>query len=376
MPATALRCRNCATDHPLEQLAVCSKCLAPLEPTYDWEALARTVSRESIASGPPSLWRYAPLLPVEAPAEQRLAPGLTPLLPAPRLAAEVGVAELWLKCDTANPTHSFKDRVVAVAAAKAKELGLGTLACSSTGNLANAVGARAAAEGLEAVVLCPTDLEPEKLLATAVYGTTIYAVRGTYDDCSRLSLELSFELDWGFVNVGLRAYYAEGSKTLAYEIAEQLGWEEPDVVVGPIASGALFGKVGQGFGELRRLGLVDGSGPRLVGGQPEGCAPVATAFAEGGRATAGPARDAGPLARDRQPGRRRPGARSGAGERWRESMPCPRTRSASTWVSWRRRPESSERRRPVWRSALSGPRLLAATLASPTVSSCSSRATG
>ena len=284
LPATALRCRNCATDHPLEQLAVCSKCLAPLEPTYDWEALARTVSRESIASGPPSLWRYGPLLPVEAPAEQRLAPGLTPLLPAPRLAAQVGVAELWLKCDTANPTHSFKDRVVAIAAAKATELGLGTLACSSTGNLANAVGARAAAEGLEAVVLCPADLEPEKLLATAVYGTTIYAVRGTYDDCSRLSLELSFELDWGFVNVGLRAYYAEGSKTLAYEIVEQLSWEQPDVVVGPIASGALFGKVGQGFGELRRLGLVDGHGPRLVGGQAEGCAPVATAFAEGGRA--------------------------------------------------------------------------------------------
>jgi threonine synthase len=285
LSATALRCRNCAFDHPLEQLAVCSKCLAPLEPTYDWDELARNVSRESIAGGPPSLWRYAPLLPVEAPAEQRLAPGLTPLLPAPRLAAEVGVAELWLKCDTANPTHSFKDRVVAVAAAKAKELGLGTLACSSTGNLANAVGARAAAEGLEAVVLCPSDLEPQKLLATAVYGTTIYAVRGTYDDCSRLSLELSFELDWGFVNVGLRAYYAEGSKTLAYEIAEQLGWQQPDVVAGPIASGALFGKVGQGFAELRRLGLVDEApGPRLVGGQAEGCAPVATAFAEGGRA--------------------------------------------------------------------------------------------
>ena len=375
MPATALRCRNCATEHPLEQLAVCSKCLAPLAPTYDWEALARTVSRESIASGPPSLWRYAPLLPVEAPAEQRLAPGLTPLLPAPRLAAEVGVAELWLKCDTANPTHSFKDRVVAVAAAKAKELGLGTLACSSTGNLANAVGARAAAEGLEAVVLCPTDLEPEKLLATAVYGTTIYAVRGTYDDCSRLSLELSFELDWGFVNVGLRAYYAEGSKTLAYEIAEQLGWEEPDVVVGPIASGALFGKVGQGFGELRRLGLVNGSGPRLVGGQPEGCAPVATAFAEGARAR--------PVRPRRWPARSRSATlptptwhsqqRGGSGG---EVMPCPRTRSASTWVSWRKRPESSERRRPVLRSAPSGPRLLAATLASPTGSSCSSRATG
>jgi threonine synthase len=157
------------------------------------------------------------------------------------------------------------------------------LACSSTGNLANAVAARAAAEGLEAAVFCPADLEPEKLVATAVYGATIYAVKGTYDDCSRLTVELSFELPWAFVNVGLRAYYAEGSKTLAYEIAEQLGWELPDAVVIPIASGALYSKVGQGFSELARLGLVEGEAPRLYGGQAEGCAPVATAFAGGGR---------------------------------------------------------------------------------------------
>jgi threonine synthase len=159
------------------------------------------------------------------------------------------------------------------------------LACSSTGNLANAVAARAAAEGLEAAVFCPADLEPEKLVATAVYGATIYAVRGTYDDCSRLTVELSFELPWAFVNVGLRAYYAEGSKTLAYEIAEQLGWQLPDAVVIPIASGALYSKIGQGFGELARLGLVEGERPRLYGGQAEGCQPVATAFAEGVRVT-------------------------------------------------------------------------------------------
>ncbi len=193
-----------------------------------------------------------------------------------------GWASCWLKLDTANPTHSFKDRVVAVAAAKAQELGLDTLSCSSTGNLANAVAARAAAEGMEAVVFCPVDLEPEKLLATAVYGATIYAVRGSYDHCSRLTVELSFELDWAFVNVTLRSYYAEGSKTLAYEIAEQLGWEAPAAVVCPIASGALFSKIGQGFGELRRLGLVAAT-PRLYGGQAEGCSPVATAFADGGR---------------------------------------------------------------------------------------------
>ena len=281
MPATALRCRQCGTDHPLELVGVCSRCFGPLEPQYDRELVARSFTRETIAAGPPSLWRYAPLLPVAPPDEQRLAPGLTPLVRAPRLADAVGVGELWLKLDTANPTHSFKDRVVAVAAAKAIELGRTTLACSSTGNLANAVAARAAAEGLDAVVLCPADLEPEKLVATAVYGATIYAVRGTYDDCSRLTVELSFELDWAFVNVGLRAYYAEGSKTLAFEVAEQLGWTLPDVVVAPIASGAMFSRVHRGFGELLDFGLVDGVSPRMVGGQAEGCSPVARAFEDG-----------------------------------------------------------------------------------------------
>src|SRR6185503_17929215 len=283
MPATSLRCRSCATEYALEDVGTCTACFGPLDPAYDWDELARTVSRETIAAGPASIWRYAPLLPVEAPAEARLAPGFTPLVRAPRLADEAGVGELWLKLETANPTHSFKDRVVAVAAAKAQELGLGTLACSSTGNLANAVAARAAAEGLDAAVFCPADLEPEKLVATAVYGATVYAVDGSYDDCSRLTVELSFELPWGFVNVGLRSYYAEGSKTLAYEIAEQLGWRLPDAYVAPVASGALFSKVHQGFADLRRLGLVDGPQPRAYGGQAEGCAPVATAFAASAR---------------------------------------------------------------------------------------------
>jgi threonine synthase len=277
MPASSLRCRACGTTHTADTLGPCTSCFGPLDPVYDWE---QPPTRESIESGPPSIWRYADLLPVTAPTDARLAPGLTPLVTAPRLAEQLGIGELFLKLDTANPTHSFKDRVVAVAARKAQELGFTTLACSSTGNLANAVAARAAAEGLEAVVFCPADLEPEKLLATGVYGATIYAVRGTYDDCSRLSVELSWELPWGFVNVNLRSFYAEGSKTLAFEVAEQLGWEQPDAVICPIASGALFSKVHQGFAELRSLGLVDGPAPRLYGGQAEGCSPVAAAFAE------------------------------------------------------------------------------------------------
>jgi threonine synthase len=283
MPALSLCCRVCATEHPLEATGTCTRCFGPLDPTYDWDALRARVSRASIEAGPPSIWRYADLLPVEAPEEARLAPGMTPLVPAPRLAAELGIGELWLKLDTANPTHSFKDRVVAVAARKAQELGFDTLSCSSTGNLAGAVAARAAAEGLDAAVFVPSDLEPEKLAAAAVYGPRIYAVDGTYDHCSRLSVELSFELPWGFVNVNLRSYYAEGSKTLAYEIAEQLGWETPDAIAIPIASGALFHKVGQGFSELQALGLVDGGTPALFGGQAAGCEPVATAFREGSR---------------------------------------------------------------------------------------------
>ena len=280
MSALSLTCRVCATEHPLEATGSCSRCFGPLDPVYDWDRVRERFTPARVAEGPPSLWRYAPLLPVAPPEEPRLAPGFTPLVPAPRLAEELGVAELWLKLDTANPTHSFKDRVVAVAARKAQELGLTTLSCSSTGNLAGAVAARAAAEGLEAALFVPADLEPEKLAAAAAYGPKLYAVDGHYDHCSRLSVELSFELPWGFVNVNLRSYYAEGSKTLAYEVVEQLGWTAPDVIAIPIASGALFHKVGQGLSELRALGLLDGSQTRLIGGQAEGCQPVATAFRE------------------------------------------------------------------------------------------------
>src|SRR3954454_17876747 len=281
VPATALRCRVCETQYPLDPIGVCTACFGPLDPVYDRDEQRRVVSRESIEAGPRSIWRYADLLPVAAPAEQRLAPGFTPLVQAPRLAEALGVGELWLKLDTANPTHSFKDRVVAVAAAKALELGRTTLSCSSTGNLANAVAARAAAEGIEAVVLVPATLEPEELIATSVYGARIIAVDGRYDDCSRLSVELSFELDWAFVNAGLRSYYAEGSKTLAYDVAAQLGWTLPDVLVAPIASGAMFSRVHRGFGELLDFGLVEGGPPRMVGAQAEGCSPVARSFEDG-----------------------------------------------------------------------------------------------
>jgi threonine synthase len=248
---------------------------------YDFEAIRRTLTREAIAAGPRSLWRYEALLPVAAPADAHGAPGWTPLVRAPRLAQLVGVRELFLKLDLSNPTHSFKDRVVAVAAAKAAEAGADTLACASTGNLGNAVAARAAANGFRSVVLYPTTVEREKLLATAVYGGTMLAVRGSYDDCSRLVIELSQELDWAFVNVTLRAYYAEGSKTLAFEVAEQLGWELPDAVVAPVASGSLFTRLWQGFQQLSLVGLVDPPLPRLYGGQAAGCSPVAEAFQEG-----------------------------------------------------------------------------------------------
>src|SRR5580765_2319547 len=281
MPVDVLRCRVCESEYPAVANGICSRCFGPLEPVYDWNDLARTVSRESIEAGPASLWRYAPLLPAAAPDGLDSSPGFTPLVPAPRLASALGVGEILLKRDIANPTHSFKDRVVAVAAAKAQEFGLETLSCTSTGNLANAVAARAAAEGMDAVIFCPAGLEPEKMQATTVYGARVYAVRGSYDDCSRLISEFAGEVDdWGIVNVNLRSYYAEGSKTLAFEIVEQLGWDVPTAVVAPIASGAMFSKLWQGFEQFGRLGLIDERRPRLYGGQAEGCSPVAAAFAE------------------------------------------------------------------------------------------------
>ena len=285
MSVDVLRCRICESDYPALANGICVRCFGPLEPVYDWDEVAKLATRERIEAGPFSLWRYSALLPADPPEGLESSPGFTPLVPAPRLASALGVGEILLKLDTSNPTHSFKDRVVAVAAAKAQEFGLETLSCTSTGNLAGAVAARAAALGMQAVIFIPAGLEPEKIQAATVYGARIYGVRGSYDDCSRLVSELAGEVDWGFVNVNLRSYYAEGSKTLAFEVVEQLGWETPDAVICPIASGALFSKLWQGFEQFERLGLSSGPRPRLYGGQAEGCSPVAAAFAENRRVT-------------------------------------------------------------------------------------------
>jgi threonine synthase len=282
MPPESLRCKECRTEYPLDARYVCERCFGPLEVAYGSRESADVAGlRRRIQAGPHSIWRYADFLPVQAPPRTSLPAGWTPLLRADRLAEKLGLREVWVKNDAANPTHSFKDRVVAVALARACELGFEVLACASTGNLANAVAAHAAAAGLESYVFIPADLEREKVLGTGVYGTNVVAVRGTYDDVNRLCTELSGERDWAFVNINMRPYYAEGSKTLAFEIAEQLGWSLPDRIVAPIASGSLFTKIARGFEEWIDAGLIAGELPRMSGAQAAGCSPVATAFAAG-----------------------------------------------------------------------------------------------
>jgi threonine synthase len=283
MPPESLTCKECKTTYPLDASYVCERCFGPLEVAYSgWEGADPAEVRRRIQAGPHSIWRYRDFLPLEgAPPRDTLPAGWTPLLRADRLGERLGLRELWIKNDAANPTHSFKDRVVAVALARAKELGFQTIACASTGNLANAVAAHAAAAGLESYVFIPSDLEEQKILATGVYGTTIVAVRGNYDDVNRLCTEVSGEREWAFVNINFRPYYAEGSKTIAYEIAEQLGWQVPDRIVGPIASGSQFTKIARGFEEWIELGLVKGPVPTMNGAQAAGCSPVATAYAAG-----------------------------------------------------------------------------------------------
>jgi threonine synthase len=282
-----LRCRECGRQYPAEALHVCDFCFGPLEVDYDYEQLAATLTRASIEAGPRTIWRYRDLLPVDDASPVDLGAGFTPLVRADRLAAELGLGELWIKNDTVNPTGSFKDRVVSVALTKARELGFKVAACASTGNLANSVAAHAARAGMASVVLIPEDLEAAKVTMTAVYGGTLVAVRGSYDDVNRLCAELASEHpSWAFVNVNVRTYYAEGSKTLAFEVAEQLGWRVPDHVVVPIASGAQLTKVAKGFAELVTVGLVEPASPRISGAQAAGCAPVATAFATGADAIA------------------------------------------------------------------------------------------
>ncbi len=280
--ATGLLCRECGSTYPAEARYSCDFCFGPLEVNYDLEAAKGVVTRESIEAGPNSMWRYAALLPDPGEEPVDLGAGWTPLRRATRLGEVLGVKELWLKDDTRNPTGSFKDRVVSCALSSARRLGFTTAACASTGNLATSVAAHAAFIGWPSVTIIPSDLEKSKIAMTAIFGGTVLGVEGNYDDVNRLCVELVAEHpDWAFANVNLRPYYAEGSKTLAFEITEQLGWKLPAQVVVPVASGSQLTKVAKGFNEFIELGLVEGPAPILFGAQATGCSPVATAFAEG-----------------------------------------------------------------------------------------------
>src|SRR5438309_3453015 len=282
MPAQALKCKECKATYALDASFVCDQCFGPLEVSYDYSGLGDAAElRRKIQAGPASIWRYADFLPFARRPRTALDAGFTPLVRSERLAERLGIGEVYVKNDAANPTHSFNDRVVTVAVAKARELGYEVVACASTGNLANAVAAHSAAAGLDSYVFIPSDLEEQKVLATGVYGTKLVSVRGNYDDVNRLCTELSAERDWAFVNVNMRPYYSQGSKTLGFEICEQLGWTIPDRIVSPVASGSLFTKIARGIEEWREVGLVAGEVPTMNGAQALGCSPVAHAFEQG-----------------------------------------------------------------------------------------------
>jgi threonine synthase len=275
-----LKCRECGRGYPASPIHVCEFCFGPLEVDYDYEAIGARVSRARIEAGPPSIWRYADLLPLDVPdGEPPIGPhvGFTPLVRAHNLAREWGVRELYVKNDAVcHPTCSFKDRVVAVAVAKAREFGFDTVACASTGNLANSVAAHAAEAGLKACVFIPADLEQGKVIGTLVYAPTLVEVLGTYDEVNRLCAEIGDKYHWAFVNINLRPYYAEGSKTMGYEIAEQLGWRAPAHVVVPCAGGSLLTKIAKAFQELARLGLIPQARTRMYAAQAAGCGPIVT----------------------------------------------------------------------------------------------------
>lgn len=279
---TGLKCKECGAEYEAKAVHVCEECFGPLEVTYDYEALRQTVTRESIQAGPNSIWRYRAFLPVETDNPIDVGTGMTPLLQANRLARQLGLKKLYIKNDAVNmPTLSFKDRVVSVALTRARELGFSTVSCASTGNLANSTAAIAAHAGLDCCVFIPSDLEAGKVLGTLIYSPTVMAVHGNYDQVNRLCSEVANTHGWGFVNINLRPYYSEGSKTLGYEVAEQLGWQLPDHVVAPLASGSLFTKIYKGFQEFVKVGLVDQKAVRFSGAQAEGCSPIAQAFREG-----------------------------------------------------------------------------------------------
>jgi threonine synthase len=279
---TKLKCKECGAEYELEAKHVCDLCFGPVEVVYDYEALRRNVTRETIAAGPNSIWRYRPFLPVATDNPIDVGTGMTPLVEAKRLARRLGLKKLYIKNDAVNmPTLSFKDRVVSVALTRARELGFTTVSCASTGNLANSTAAIAAHAGLDCCVFIPSDLEAGKVLGTLIYNPTVMAVKGNYDQVNRLCSEVANTHGWGFVNINLRPYYSEGSKTLGYEVAEQLGWQLPDHIVAPLASGSLFTKIYKGFQEFIKVGLVDDKNVRFSGAQAEGCSPIAQAYKEG-----------------------------------------------------------------------------------------------
>ncbi len=276
-----LKCRECGREYSLEPMHVCEYCFGPLEVVYDYDEIKKKVSREKIQEGPKSLWRYIDLLPVEEP-RVGLNAGFTPLKKAENLGKMLGLENLYIKDDSVNhPTLSFKDRVVSVAISKAIEFGFDTVACASTGNLANSVASHSAQAGLNCFVFIPANLESQKIYGSLVFAPTVVAVEGTYDDVNRLCSEIANELQWAFVNINIRPFYAEGSKTLAFEVVEQLGWRAPDAVVAPAASGSLITKIWKGLKELVRVGLIEEMNTRVYGAQAEGCSPIAQAWREG-----------------------------------------------------------------------------------------------
>ncbi len=276
-----LQCRECGQLYEAQPIHVCELCFGPLEVAYDYDAIGDRVSKASIAAGPASLWRYKALLPIEGERYVDTQAGYTPLVRADNLGKALGLKNVYVKNDTVNPTFSFKDRPVSIASSKALEFGFETLACASTGNLAGSVAAHAAKAGIRAVIFIPADLEPSKIAGALAYSPTLVAIDGNYDDVNRVCSEIADKYRWAFVNINVRPYYSEGSKTLAYEVAEQLGWRIPDRAIVPIASGSLFTKVWKGYRELGKLGLVDEATPKMVGAQALGCSPVVTAWDQG-----------------------------------------------------------------------------------------------
>jgi len=277
-----LKCRQCGRTYEIQPIAACEDCWAPLEVVYDYDRIRAEVSRKEVESRLPTMWRYRELLPLTGEPWVGRSTGFTPLVPAPRLAEALGAREVYLKNDAVNfPTLSFKDRVVAVALSKAREFGFDTVGCSSTGNLANAVAAQAAAGGFKSFIFVPADLEPEKLINTQIYGATLVKVGGNYDQVNRLCSEISQKYPWGMVNVNLRTFYSEGSKTFGYEVAEQLGWQAPQNIVVPMAGGSLITKIHKAFGELQKLGWIKPAATKFYGAQATGCSPITTAAKSG-----------------------------------------------------------------------------------------------